>query len=63
MDPDNYTVELIRQDIVKYQLQVNALIQVNIYILSWYIEYNLNFNVDITKLWTVARNMSRIKLK
>ncbi|XP_011877946.1 PREDICTED: vesicle transport protein SEC20 [Vollenhovia emeryi] len=27
MDPDNYAVELIRQDIVKYQLQVNALIQ------------------------------------
>lgn len=31
MDPDSYAVELIRQDIVKYQLQVNALIQVNIY--------------------------------
>jgi len=31
MDPDGYAVELIRQDIVKYQLQVNALIQVNIY--------------------------------
>lgn len=27
MDPDNYAVDLIRQDIVKYQLQVNALIQ------------------------------------
>ncbi|KAG5320725.1 SEC20 protein, partial [Pseudoatta argentina] len=27
MDSDNYVVELIRQDIVKYQLQVNALIQ------------------------------------
>ncbi|KAL6267670.1 hypothetical protein P5V15_000745 [Pogonomyrmex californicus] len=27
MDPDGYAVELIRQDIVKYQLQVNALIQ------------------------------------
>ncbi|XP_012534205.1 vesicle transport protein SEC20 [Monomorium pharaonis] len=27
MDPDSYAVELIHQDIVKYQLQVNALIQ------------------------------------
>ncbi|KYN01886.1 Vesicle transport protein SEC20 [Cyphomyrmex costatus] len=27
MDPDNCAVELIRQDIVKYQLQVNALVQ------------------------------------
>ncbi|CAL1673422.1 unnamed protein product [Lasius platythorax] len=27
MDSDNYTVDLIRQDIVKYHLQVNALIQ------------------------------------
>ncbi|XP_032662590.1 vesicle transport protein SEC20 [Odontomachus brunneus] len=27
MDPENYTVELIRQDIVKNHLQVNALIQ------------------------------------
>lgn len=31
MDPKNYTVDLIHQDIVKYHLQVNALIQVNIY--------------------------------
>jgi len=31
MDPDNYSVDLICQDIVKYHLQVNALIQVNIY--------------------------------
>lgn len=29
MDSENYTVELIRQDIVKNHLQVNALIQVN----------------------------------
>jgi len=30
MNPDN-ALELIYQDIIKYQLQVNALIQVNIY--------------------------------
>lgn len=36
MDPDSYAVELIRQDIVKYQLQVNALIQVNIYYYDTY---------------------------